>query len=377
MKIYPIDPTHKKDRQSFLELPFQIYRDIPQWVPPLDIEARRQLNPREHPFYSHSQAAFFMAEENNRFIGRLAVLENRHYNEYNHENSAFFYLFECENDPDAAYGLFEVGSDWANNRNLNRILGPKGFTTLDGLGMLVEGFEHRPALGIPFNPSYYPGLVEAAGFLPAGETVSGYMDRNVVIPEKIHEVARIVQEKKGLRVSRFRTRRDLYRLVPRLRDLYNQAVEGTTGNTPLTDDEALTMADQILWFADPKLIKIIYHDEEPVGFLFAYPDISAAIQRIGGKVLPIGWAQILLELRRTKWLNINGMGLVDKYRGMGGTALLFSELYKTVRESRFEHIDVVQIGVENERMQNEMRNFGIQFYKKHRMYEKKLGDLSS
>lgn len=318
-----------------------------------------------------------MAEENNRFIGRLAVLENRHYNEYNRENSAFFYLFECENDPDAAYGLFEAGSDWANNRNLNRIIGPKGFTTLDGLGMLVEGFDHRPALGIPYNPSYYPRLVEASGFMPAGETVSGYLDRNVVFPEKIHEVARMVQEKKGLRVSRFRTRRDLYRLVPRLRDLYNQAVEGTTGNTPLTDDEALTMADQILWFADPKLIKIIYHDEEPVGFLFAYPDISAAIQRTGGKVLPFGWTKIWLELRRTKWLNINGMGLVDKYRGMGGTALLFSELYKTVRDSRFEYIDIVQIGVENERMQNEMRNFGIKFYKRHRLYEKKLGDLSS
>ena len=209
-----------------------------------------------------------------------------------------------------------------------------------------------------------------------GESVSGYLDRNIVIPEKIHEVSRLVQEKKGLRVSRFRTRKDLYRLVPKLRDLYNQAVEGTAGNTPLTDDEALTMADQMLWFADPRLIKIIYHEEEPVGFLFAYPDISEAIQRIGGKLLPFGWARLLLELRRTKWLNINGMGLVEKYRGMGGTALLFSEMYKTIRESRFEHIDVVQIGVENERMQNEMRNFGIKFYKKHRMYEKKLDDLS-
>jgi hypothetical protein len=317
-----------------------------------------------------------MAEENGRFIGRLAVLENRHYNEYNHESRAFFYLFECENDPDAAFGLFEAGSDWASNRNLDCIIGPKGFTTLDGLGMLVEGFEHRPALGIPYNPAYYPRLVEAAGFSPVGEMVSGYLNRNAAFPQKIHEVSRMVQEKKGLRVSRFRTRKDLYRLVPKLRDLYNQAVEGTTGNTPLTDDEALTMADQILWFADPRLIKIVYHEDEPVGFLFAYPDISAAIQRTRGKILPTGWVNLLIELRRTKWLNINGMGLVDRYRGMGGTALLFSEMYKTIQESRFEHIDIVQIGVENDRMQNEMRNFGVQFYKRHRLYEKKLDDLS-
>ncbi len=377
MKIYPIDPTNKKERQDFLNLPFQIYRDIPQWVPPLDIDAKRQLSPREHPFYVHSQAAFFMAEEKGELIGRLAVLENRNYNEYNHESSAFFYLFECKDDADAAFGLFEAASDWASDRNLDRIFGPKGFTALDGLGMLVEGFEHRPALGIPYNPAYYPRLIEATGFTAAGETASGYLDRHLVFPEKIHEVSRLVQQKKGLTVSRFRTRKDLYRLVPKLRDLYNQAVEGTSGNTPLTDDEALTMADQILWFADPRLIKIVYHEDEPVGFLFAYPDISAAIQRTGGKLLPLGWAQMLIELRRTKWLNINGMGMVEKYRGMGGTALLFSEMYKTIQASRFEHIDVVQIGVENERMHNEMRNFGIHFYKKHRMYEKKLDDLSA
>jgi hypothetical protein len=372
MNVIEIDPTHRKDRGQFLDLPFQIYRNIPQWVPPLESDALRQLNPADHPFYQHSQAAFFLVRDPLRPIGRLAVLENRHYNEYNHEKTAFFYLFECDNQPEAAAALFEAGTAWAQNRGLEKISGPKGFTALDGMGLLVEGFEHRPALGIPYNPAYYASLVESAGFQACGETVSGYFDRSLVVPDKIHEVARLVQEKKGLRVARFRTRSDLHRIVPKLRDLYNGAVEGTTGNTPLTDDEALTMANQLLWFADPRLIKIVFKDDEPVGFIFAYPDISAAIQRTRGKLWPLGWADLLLELRRTKWLNINGAGMIDKYRGMGGTALLFSELARTLMESRFEHVDVVQIGVENERMQNEMRNFGIRFYKRHRMYEKNI-----
>jgi hypothetical protein len=373
MNVIEIDPCNRKERDLFLKLPFQIYRSTSQWVPPLEMDALRQLNPDEHPFYQHSQAAFFMVEDRERWIGRLAVLENRHYNEYNHEKAAFFYLFECENQLDAARALFEAAFECAQDRGLEKILGPKGFTALDGMGLLVEGFEHRPALGIPYNPAYYARLVEAAGFHTSGETVSGYMNRtNLVIPEKVHEVARLVQEKKGLRIARFRTRTELARVVPKLRDLYNGAVEGTSGNTPLTDDEAKTMADQMLWFADPSLIKIIFKEDEPVGFVFAYPDISAAIQRTRGKLFPLGWADMLLELRRTKWLNINGVGMIEKYRGMGGTALLFSELHKTIVESRFEHVDVVQIGVENERMQNEMRNFGMKFYKRHRMYEKTL-----
>jgi hypothetical protein len=109
-----------------------------------------------------------------------------------------------------------------------------------------------------------------------------------------------------------------------------------------------------------------------VGFLFAYPDISAAVQRIKGHVFPIGWIYMLLELHRTKWVNINGAGIIEKYRGLGGTAILFSEMFKSVRDGGFRHADVVQIGVENENMQRELRDLGIDFYKTHRMYQRNL-----
>lgn len=372
MNIHQIDPAQRKDKAHFLKLPFEIYAHTPQWVPPLSFEAEKVLDTRSNPYFDHSEAAFFMAERTGEWVGRLAVLNNRHYNEYNHESSAFFYLFECREDPEAAQGLFEAGERWAAARGLMRIIGPKGFSALDGMGLLVKGFEYRPAMGIPYNMAYYADLIESAGFESSGETVSGYLGRSTVIPEKVFEVAKAVQERKGLRIARYEKKSDLRSLVPKLKGMYNTALEGTSGNTPLTDDEALSLADQLMWFADPKLIKIVMHEDEPVGFLFAYPDISAAIQRTGGRLLPLGWADLLLELRRTQWININGAGLIEKYRGMGGTALLFAEMYKSVIESRYQHAEMVQVGMENDRMQNELRNFGIQFTKVHRMYRKDI-----
>jgi hypothetical protein len=136
----------------------------------------------------------------------------------------------------------------------------------------------------------------------------------------------------------------------------------------------------MLWFADPKLIKIVMKtddnqpgNERPVGFLLAYPDISAALQRTAGKLFPFGWITILKELGSTDWININGMGMIDEFRGSGGTAILFSEMFKSViKNPRYRHAEVVQIGLENERMQREMENFGIDFYKIHRIYKKNL-----
>ncbi len=372
MNATQIKLKHRSQVHQFLDLPFRLYRETPQWVPPLAGEARRMLDPRRHPFYWHSEAAFFLAMENGRAIGRLAVLDNRHYNDYNHERTAFFYLFECENNPEAAQALFDSACEWALRRGLEKMSGPKGFTPFDGIGLLVKGFEHRPAFGLPYNLPYYPALVEAAGFLPAGEMVSGYLNASIPFPEKIHRASELIQKRRGLQVARYRTRGDLRQLVPRLQALYNNALEGTTGNVPLTDEEAKTLAGQLLWFADPKLIKIIMKDDEPVGFLFAYPDISAALQRTGGRLFPLGWIDLLLELRRTRWININGAGMIEKYRGLGGTAILFSEMQKSVLEGVFEHADLVQIGVENDKMQRELRDLGINFYKTHRLYERQL-----
>lgn len=136
--------------------------------------------------------------------------------------------------------------------------------------------------------------------------------------------------------------------------------------------EAESLAAQMLWFADPKLIEIVMKDDKPIGFLFAYPDVSAAVQKIKGKVFPFGWIHLLLELRRTKWININGAAMVEGHRGSGGTALLFSEMYKSVINSRYKYADIVQMGVENEKMQREMADLGIKFHKKHRVYSRAI-----
>ena len=373
MRILEIDTRNSKQVKEFLNLPFQIYKDCPQWVPPLESDTRRMLDRKRHPFYSHSDAAFFLAHhEAGEAIGRIAVLDNRHYNDYNHEKTAFFYLFECVDDLEVSQGLFNAAFDWAQARGLNLIKGPKGFTALDGMGQLIQGFEYMPAMGIPYNHAYYQKLVEDAGFIADGDVVSGYLKPDYRLPEKVRLVAERVQARLGLTVERFNTRADLRAFVPQLKELYNESLPGTVGNTPLTDEEAKVMADQIIWFARPQLIKILKKDERIVGFLFAYPDVSAALQRSKGKLFPFGWIDLLLELKRTTWIDINGAGIIAEYRGMGGTAILFSEMEKTLLSGSFTRADVVQIGVDNQKMQMEMAALGLDFCKMHRNYRRAL-----
>lgn len=369
MNIQKVDAKNHQQVREFCSLPFRIYQDIPQWVPPLQGEIEDKLDPNKNPFFKHSEAIILLAMDGQgHSIGRLAILNNRRYNDFNHEKTAFFTLFESINDFSVASSLFQTGIEWAKQHDLNLISGPKGFNALDGLGLLIKGFDHRPAFGIPYNPSYYPEMIERLGFQKTEDIVSGYLKSGDEFPEEIHEISKKVQLKKGLRVERFKKRSELRKLIPKLRVLYNASLEGTRGNVPLTDDEIGMMADQMLNFADPRFIKILFKDEELVGYLFAYPDISAALQRQKGKIFPIGWIDMLREMKKSEWININGAGIISEFRGMGGTAILFSEMHRSVMEGGFKHVDIVQVGVENDRMQNDLRRLGIDFYKTHRMY---------
>jgi hypothetical protein len=282
-------------------------------------------------------------------------------------------MFECEDHPEAANALFDCAFEWARARGLDQIAGPKGFTPLDGFGMLVKGFEHRPAFGLPYNPAYYVDLVEAQGFVKQGESVSGYIGAELQFPERIHQLAGRIAARRGLHILHCTSRKELRGLVSHLQELYNNSLTGTEGSAPLTDEEVTRMANQLIWLADPKLVKLVMKGDKAVGFLLAYPDISAALQKTRGRLFPFGWLALLLELRRTDWININGAGLLPEYRGSGGTAILYSEMFKSVTgNARYKHAEVVQIGVENENMQREMENFGIDFYKMHRTYWRAL-----
>jgi hypothetical protein len=369
--IQQIDLSNRGQVKTFLDLPDIIYGNNPLWVPPLRRDAVRMLNTRKNPYFKHSTAAFFLAfDSNDRAVARLACLDHHPFNTYNNEKTAFFYLFEAMDLPGVSVQLFEAAAGWARAQGLTRIMGPRGFSTLDGIGLLSEGFEFRPALGIPYNPSYYVSLVEETGFQMTEEIVSGFMEQGFYKDPKIDLVAQRVQERRGLSIAQFHTKSDLRKHLTELQALYNDAIKGTIGNFPITAEDARVMANQILWFSDPALIKIVMKGSRPVGFLFAYPDISTALQRSRGRLFPLGWLFILLELRTTKCMDINGAGMVEEFRGSGGTAILLNEIAKSSVNSRYTHAEVVQVSAENDRMLRELSNLGITFHKKHRLYSR-------
>jgi GNAT superfamily N-acetyltransferase len=377
--IEPVEPRDRRQVQRFIRLPFELYRNHPLWVPPILMDIRAQLNPRQHPFYQHSDAAFFLAGSDGRDLGRIAVLHNKPYNQYHAKRQAQFYFFECVEDLEVARRLIAAAEAWAAERRLNELVGPKGFGPLDGYGMLVEGYEFRPAMTMMnYNPPYYPALMEALGFHKLVDFVSCYLGAGKFhLPERFHRVAARAAERSGLHVMRFKSKRQLVDWADRIGQAYNKAFVNNWEYYPLSDAEIAFVTDNLMTIADPNLFKIIVHGDEVVGFLFAFHDVSAAIQRSGGRMLPFGLLDLLLELRRTKWVAINGAGILPEYQGRGGNALLYSELEKTIYQSGFRHADLTQVAESAVQMRRDLENIGGVPYKNHRVFIKAITQLGA
>ena len=181
--VEQIDLSNKKQVDEFLKLPFRLYKNHPQWVPPFIDDIRLMLNKAKHPFYELNDADFFAAYRDGQMVSRIAAMENRSFNKYHDVKKAQFYLFETENDQEAVNALFARTFEWARARGLDTIVGPKGFSAFDGYGIQVEGFELRQMMTMMnYNYDYYPKLVEAVGFEKEVDFVSCYLPRENFAP---------------------------------------------------------------------------------------------------------------------------------------------------------------------------------------------------
>ena len=372
MQIRKIDTYSDRDVQRFIGFPFELYGESDEWVPPLVSDMRLVLNRDEYPFYHHSTADFFVAERGDRTLGRIAAIDNQRYNTHHQSRVAFFYFFEAVDELDVARALFNAAFDWARGRGLELMIGPRGLLRGDGHGLLVEGFEHRPAMGIPYNRPYYAEFLEAVGFEKEIDFLSAHLDGDYDLPQRFYDIAAKVKRRRGFWVKSFSTKRELRRWVPEVQRVNNEAFTDVWGYYPIDEAEANAVADRFLAAADPRLIKLVMKGEEVVGFVIGYPDISAGIQRANGRFWPFGWLHLLIELRRTKWINFNGAGILPEHQGAGASVVLYTELAKTVLDFGFEHADLVQVAENNIESRGEVGAVGGEWYKRHRIYRRSL-----
>ena len=374
IKVEAVSRQNRAQVREFVELPYRLYQGVSQWVPFIKVDVRNMLDPNKHPFYEHSDAQGFIAKRNGQTVGRIAVMENKLFNKVQHKTVATFSLLEVENDLDILKALFEAASDWARQRGLTKIVGPKPFGLGDGYGILVEGFDVRQMMTMMnYNLPYLPRLMEEYGFEKEVDFVSCQIETaNFTLPDKVKKVAERVLEKGTISVREFTTRNELRKVGKALGQVYNEVFIHNWEYYPYTTREIDTAIENVILFADPRMIKVLQDGEKIIGFLFAFPDVSRAIQRHKGQLNPLSILDLLSEAKRTDMVCVNGMGILEEYYGRGGNALLYYEMERTVKSQHFKYAEFTQVAESAEQMRKDLITLGGAEVKNHRVYRKEI-----
>ncbi len=374
LEIRPVDGP--RDLDAFIKLPWRLYRNEPNWVPPLIAERRKMLDRERNPFFAHAEAEYFLAERDGRLVGRVSAQVDHHLNAFQDNRWGLFGFFECEDDPEAATALLAAAEGWLRVRERDRMVGPMSFTTNDECGVLVEGFDHLPTILTDWTHRYYPALLEGAGLAKAMDLLMWklYVDKRDRVHPAIWQMAHEVGEKHGITVRHMR-KRDLEAEIGRFLEVYNAAWERNWGFVPLTEEEVRHYAKDLKPILDENWALIAETaDGEVVGAALTLPDYNQVLRHLNGRLLPIGWAKALWYRRKIDRVRVFALGVKRSYQHTGVAARMYEMHFDSAEATRQKGGEMGWILESNTAMNRAMEGMGGTVNRRYRTYERILDD---
>jgi GNAT superfamily N-acetyltransferase len=316
--------TTRQEKKLFLGFPWELYRNDPNWIPPLRGNQRELVNYRPHPFYERNQIQTFLAWRGGKVCGRIAAVINCGHVDQFHEQRGFFGFFECIDDQAVANGLLDAARHWLAERGFDKIRGPANPSLNYEVGTLIEGFDSPPTFMMTYNPPYYQRLLETYGLVKA-QDLYAYWGSVEMLPKsqaKLAPVAQQIIERLNIRLRPLDRTRYLEDVQTFL-GLFNESLANTWGFVPMTPAEVEHTAVGLRYLMVPELSLAAEIDGKVVGAVFGLPDYNPRVRQIDGRLFPFGFIRLLRNKQAIKKIRLIATNVVPEYQRWGvGLALL-------------------------------------------------------
>lgn len=364
--------TSRRDLKTFVKLPFWLYRDHPNWVPPLIRDEMETLDPRRNPAFETAEARLFLAYKDDQLVGRVAAILSHIANQkYQTKNLRFGWL-EFIEDFDTASALLGAVEDWARELGMETVTGPHGFCDLDRQGMLIEGFDRLATIATNYNPPFYPRYLERYGFVKDVDYVEIRSQDPNNIPETVLKLAKRMRGKNQVRLVEFRRNKELKPWLDQFFRLLNETYDQIYGSVPLSERQIAYYLKKYLPVMDTRLIKALVDDSgELVGFIVSMPNLSRAFQKARGRLLPWGWFHIWRACQKYETVDLCLGAVKEKYRGKGVVLLMLLSLLEQFRKSGVQYSESNPIVESNNLVAPFYLRFDSEIHKRRRIFIKK------
>jgi len=323
----------KSELTEYIKFPFSLYKDNEFWVPPIIADELESFDKTKNPAFENAEAYFYIAYKDNKIAGRIAAIIN--WNEVNdmQKKKVRFGWFDVINDIEVTKALLEKVYELGQKHNLEHVEGPMGFSNLDKVGVLTEGFDQLGTMITWYNHPYYATHFEQLGYVTEKEYIESKFPFENVKPEFFKKANELVKRRYQLSPLNFKTTKEVMPHVDKMFDLFNESYANLSSFVAVTDVQKEYFKKKYIGLINPEYIKFVEDkDHNIVAFSIVMPSFSKALQKAKGKLFPFGFIHLLKAKKQSKDMIFYLIGVHPDFQNKAVTAVIFNEYYETFKE---------------------------------------------
>lgn len=363
------------DKNVFINLPWKIYKNDPNWVAPLKFDVKNNLNPEKNPFFSHAKVELYLAEKDGEIAGRIAAIINDNHNKYYNDKVGFFGFFESINDKEVSRKLFDTAYAFLKANGMDTMRGPVNPSTNDECGLLVDAFDSPPVMLMTYNPKYYMDLFDDYGLLKVKDLFALYIPKEVINNgdkmAQLERISNMVKKRENITIRNVNLK-DFDNEVQKVREVYNNAWQDNWGFVPMTEDEFKYIAKTLKTVVDKDFVVFAEVEGKTIGFSLALPDFNQVLKKLNGSLFPFGLFKLLYYKNKIDLLRVIIMGVNKEYHKKGIDAIFYQDVIKAGNRKGYRGAEISWVLEDNLAMKQTAEKLGAHVYKTYRIYDKEI-----
>lgn len=368
-----IEVKTKSDLKAFVKFPFKLYKDSQYWVPPIISEELKTFSKKDNPVFNDAEAILFLAYKNGEIVGRIAAIINWLEVKNQSLKKMRFGWFDFIDDLEVSQALINRIEDIGRIHNLEYTEGPVGFSNLDKVGVMTEGFESIAPMITWYNYPYYIKHYEAAQYKVEKSYSESKFPFENVKPEFFFKAQELIKRRYQLKALKFTKTSEVMPYADKMFDLFNESYASLSSFVAITDIQKEYFKKKFISFVNPEYIKfVVDKDDNLVGFAIVMPAFAKALQKIKGKLFPFGFRHILHAKKHSKDVIFYLIGIHPDYQNKGVHAVIFNEYYNTFTEKGIQTCFRTPELEDNHAIHQIWKHFNPEVYKRRKTFRKDL-----
>jgi len=365
--------TTKKELKDFIKFSFSLYKDNPYWIPPLISDELAGFDKKNNPAFEHAEAKFYMAYKDGKAAGKVVAIVNWQEVNEQQKKKVRFGWFDVIDDIEVTKALLEKVYEYGRRHGMEYAEGPMGFSNLDKVGVLTEGFDRIGTAITWYNHPYYKDHFETLGFVKEKEYIESIFPFSNVSPDFFMKASQLIKKRYGLKALVFKSTAEVMPYIDKMFDLFNTTYAKLSSFVAVSDVQKEYFKQKYIGLINPEyIVFIVDKDDRLVSFSIVMPSFAEALQKADGTLFPFGWYHLLRAKKHSKDVVFYLIGVDEEYQNKGVTAIVFEEYFRVFTNNGIQNCIRTPELEDNHAIHNLWKNFNPEVHKRRRTYRKDI-----